>query len=212
MKHIKKSKEPKTIEECRTTPGSSYDDLRKAEVREVLLADQGHICCYCMQRIKDETMQIEHWEARSDKPELQLDWMNMLGVCPGNEKQPKELRHCDESRGNQKLTLNPADPHKNCEDFIKYNSSGKISSDDSTIDYELDQILRLNIQTHKENRQAVIDAAISALNKIHPRQTWSKTSIEREMKKWEKRNSENKYQPYCQAAISYLKKRVEVKT
>jgi hypothetical protein len=54
--------------------------------------------------------------------------------------------------------------------------------------------------------------AISALEKIHPRETWSRTSIEREMKKWEKRNSENKYQPYCQAAISYLKKRLGMNT
>ncbi len=55
MRHIKKGPEPKEWLRFRKQklPEPRFDDGPKASGRTALLAEQGHICCYCMRRIHD---------------------------------------------------------------------------------------------------------------------------------------------------------------
>lgn len=56
MKHIQKSREPRTLQQYRASadPSSStlFDDFPdKDGLRRSLLKEQGYICCYCLKRI-----------------------------------------------------------------------------------------------------------------------------------------------------------------
>jgi len=94
MKYIKKQSEPLSLKQFRAIPGANYDDyMEKDELRQALGEEQGFICCYCMQRIKLETMHIEHWKPRSLYPALSLDYKNLLAVCAGNAGNPQHLQH-----------------------------------------------------------------------------------------------------------------------
>lgn len=44
---------------------ADYDNYpEKDELRTCLLTEQGHICCYCMQRISSDKMKIEHCQSQ----------------------------------------------------------------------------------------------------------------------------------------------------
>ncbi|MFM6396449.1 retron system putative HNH endonuclease, partial [Planktothrix sp.] len=185
MKRIIKGPEPPCLLKYRQTANATYEDYRpKDPLKKALLTEQGYICCYCMKRISEENMEIEHFTPQSVNPKLQLDYRNLLGSCQGNRGKPKQIEHCNARKGDkehcnarkrdEKTTLNPADPQRNCENFIKYGSSGNIYSDDPTIDHELDNILNLNYQTLKINRKKVLETIINELNKMFPGKTWSK--------------------------------------
>lgn len=72
MKQINKNQEPQSLQEHRLKWFADYDNyLQKEELRESLLKEQGHICCYCMQRIKKDKMKIEHWRSQDEYPAIQ---------------------------------------------------------------------------------------------------------------------------------------------
>lgn len=87
----------------------SHDD--KERLKSYLISEQGRICAYCMCRIKSETSTIEHYNPRSLKPELSLDYNNLLAVCTNGRNDTERDRQCDVSRGDVKLNLNPCREH-----------------------------------------------------------------------------------------------------
>lgn len=209
MKQIIKNQEPKSLLEHRLQPFADYDNYpQKEELRASLLTEQGHICCYCMQRIKKDKMKIEHWRSQDEYPDLQLDYNNLLGACEGGQGLPKHLQHCDTKKGNEKLTINPSNNLKNCEHLIKYLPNGKIYSDDTTIDKELNEVLNLNMQSLVNNRKVVLDILIQQLKREQPKGDWTAAILNRKIQDWIDKQKNGKYQPYCQIAIYYLKKKL----
>ncbi|WP_413171818.1 retron system putative HNH endonuclease [Anabaena azotica] len=208
MKRIIKGTEPPCLLKYRQIDGANYDGYHPKEpLKKALLAEQGYICCYCMRRISEENMEIEHWQPESKYPELQITYKNLLASCSGNRGSKKDNQHCNPRKGDTEITINPAD-YKNCENYIKYSSQGKILSDDETINYELDTILNLNIQTLKENRKVAFDTVIAVLNKKFPNKTWSQEAIKKKLEELSSKDAEGKYSPYCQYLVWYLSKRL----
>ena len=205
MKPIQKSKAPASLLTHRKQIHANYDNYPdKDELRDYLLAEQGHICCYCMQRIKKETMKIEHWQPQSKYPEKQLDYQNLLAACQGNEGKPKQLQHCDTHKGEQEMSLNPL----KLTESIKYSGNGRIYSDAPNIEQEINDILNLNTQTLVNNRAEIITAVIQDLTKIKGKQAaWSVNDVKRQLQKYEAKNAAGEYEPYCQAVIYFLNKR-----
>jgi uncharacterized protein (TIGR02646 family) len=223
MKHIKKNKEPKSLLSYRSSndPNKKYDNYRdKDGLGKSLLEEQGNICCYCMQRIPDKKgrFKIEHWEPQSLCPERQLIYENLLASCLGGEGGPKHMQHCDTSKADRKITINPTDPR--CESLITftrksksenldfkraatYSLSGEITSDDPKIKKELNEILNLNLQTIVENRRAAFEVFMVFFRKNNPG-TWNRQIIEKEIEKWSA-PSNKPYKPYCQIVVYYLK-------
>lgn len=212
MKYILKSisNEPKSLKEHRSTPGAIYNDCNKPDIRQALLKEQGYICAYCMQRIDEEVdedglpiTRIEHYEAQSgEKGEyLRLNFMNMLAVCTGDRGLADDLLHCDKSRGNTPLTIDPR--HKNCEHDIRYSPDGKIYSNKQEINKDLDEILHLNTPYLKNGRKTAMTVAKNNLK------SWNEGNIKQEINKWEQLNKRGKFQPFCQAAIYYLNKKLQ---
>ena len=84
MRAIHKGAEPQSLVEHRAASHSDFDNYKHSdELRESLVAEQGAICCYCLQRIRPtaEGMKIEHWHCQTKYPAEQLDYGNLLAIA-----------------------------------------------------------------------------------------------------------------------------------
>jgi uncharacterized protein (TIGR02646 family) len=208
MKHINKGKEPASLLSYRKQPQATYEDYReKDELRESLLKEQGYICCYCMERITKDNMKIEHWRPQTPYPQLQLDYQNLLAACNGNEGKPPELQHCDTKKGDKEIIISPTDSHKNCEQYLKYSSNGRIYSENLDIDKDLNETLNLNLPTLVKNRNQAFKAVIQQLTSIRGKDAaWSVQEVKRKIQVYEN-GIDGKYESYCQMIVYFLKKR-----
>jgi uncharacterized protein (TIGR02646 family) len=90
MKFIRKQEEPANFTTWKQQASAewqpNWDNFQKpekVEVHEALLTEQGHICCYCGQRIARAESHIEHFRPRTSFPELTLNYNNLLASCHG---------------------------------------------------------------------------------------------------------------------------------
>lgn len=218
------------LEDFVRIPGATYSDagIPKDKLKESLLKEQGYLCAYCMSRISEDTMKVEHWHPqRSDtegkelSPEekekerlLSIDYKNMLAVCTGNEGHPKKEQHCDTRKGNKHLLYNPSDPQDHNRLKIYYLRSGEIASEDAAFCAQLGKkegekagVLNLNCPKLINNRAAIIDAILKALHKL-PQQA-SKGKISAILKNWQEPDSAGMLKEYAGVAIYFLTKRLK---
>jgi len=208
MKFIEKNiqNEPSSLEECRTTPGSNFDSCNKNDMRIALVAEQGHICAYCNQRIKNEiaknghpTMKIEHWEPRNSENEMQ--WNNLLGVCLGNQGFGSNLQHCDTKKGNLSIQISPL--NIGLLNQIKYRSNGEIYSLNDHLNKDLNETLNLNIPKLVDIRKSILTSVRTTIrNKFGTKKT-TKAFLDKEKRKWEEK-ADGKFNPFCDVAVFYL--------
>jgi len=228
MKKITKNPDPLVIQELLNFIQSekkaeiipSYTNFREKEkLRQSLLKEQGYICCFCMRRIENshETTKIAHVfpqnpvldedKQKVKKENLDLDYRNMLAACDGGKGQPSRLQHCDTKQGNAVLRINPADPIKNCENLIAYRVSGEIYSNNSDINYDLQEVLNLNLETIKKARKEAYDEIMKRLDSEYPNKSFTKTILEKKIAEYSQLK-DGKYRPYCQYVIYFLRKKL----
>ena len=210
MLNITRLPEPPSLIAYRQQPKAEYDGPQftpvKKDIRTQLLISQGYLCAYCMERIIDDQFQtkVEHWKCQDNYPEAQLDYTNMFVVCLGKTQ---NNQHCDSSKGNQDLTINPANSIKKVESFIKYTRIGEIYvDDDDDISKDLNATLNLNNARLKRNRKAVYDAINTRLSKI--KGTATKKDLDDLLQKYSQSNADFHRIPHCGIAIYFLKKRL----
>lgn len=150
---------------------SQFDLLPKSEIRDALLAEQHHICAYCMKRIQNNGdgaevvhMTIEHWFPLSQDKERALDYKNFLGVCKGGADVtgPKNrVLCCDASKEDEtSLVVNPLD--ENMMRHIAYRSDGTIyclstaGQEADYINHDLNDVLRLNGKTGQDTATELV--------------------------------------------------------
>lgn len=235
MKNIKKGLEPKSLTEYRNRlkidyskepeiARSVFDNVNKKTLREHLLEEQGYICCYCMQRLKnDHRTKIEHFSPVSKYPEKTLDYKNLWVACHGVTSTQAEnqsgIRHCDTSKGDCEhqwvekknvdcdLTLNPTD----CERYITgYQHDGTIQYE-PIVKRDIEEILNLNNDILKKRRKKTIEAVIKELNQRRKKTTWTTAEIKKMIEKYENKDSKGQSKPDCQVVIYFLKKRLNIK-
>lgn len=204
---IVKNSEPKGLIKHRKTSHSTYDNISsdtKHEIRCSLLIEQGELCAYCMQRISEDNMKIEHYLPQSQGTnQTDLQYGNMLGVCLGGEGKPKTLQTCDTCRGNKPLNVNPLDATSISK--IDYTTSGLITSDDDSIYTDLDKTLNLNVSSLIDNRKSALDALkkeLLAKSKKH-NSDW-KSLAQKYMKLFQ---SSGRKREYCGILLWYLRKK-----
>ncbi|WP_144268450.1 hypothetical protein [Desulfovibrio sp. An276] len=218
-------------------PGVTYDDNRlpKKELKASLLKEQGYLCAYCMSRIYENSMKIEHWlpqnpdnegcELSSEEKEANrqhsIDYKNLLAVCKGEEGKQSHLQHCDTKKGNKRLLYNPANPDHYNKLRIKYLRTGKIESEDSDfneqlgdekIEYEKNTnegILNLNCSKLMSNRADVINKIIDTLNQLKNRAP--SRQIDSILEKWCSPDRNGRLQEYAGVAIYFLTKRRKIR-
>lgn len=223
MKQVNKTAEPNSLLQHRAKQFSNFDNIpldTKEEIRQSLLAEQGHICCYCMKRIPEHTspyMKVEHYKCQANFGNLQLTYSNLIGACTGNEGQPKIKQTCDTKKGDLELTINLTSNLPSCETLFKYNAEGEISSinDNAEIDRQLNEILNLNMQTLRDGRSEIyleVQEKIRVESKKFKNDKASFTKLlEQERSKWLNR-IDNKHRPYCMVAVYCLTKKLRHNT
>lgn len=207
MRLIKKGKEPNSLTEYKKHNNAYYDGCNKADIRKALLKEQGCLCAYCMKRISENNMTIEHYNTQSNISEKEsLDYNNMLGVCLGNRGAGKDNFTCDAHRGNDSLTVNPF--LKASIDLICYDDEGRIYSNDAEINKDLDKTLNLNCQQMLlvANRRETLEALKKYLFKLKSKGTWKKEFLEKIKRKYE--YVDGNFKPYSGIILYYLNKRI----
>lgn len=136
------------------TARNAFDQLDKELIRKQLLAEQKHLCAYCMRRIGEEDQRmsqpvsIEHWLPISADATKALDYDNMMLSCDGgrqiiNDDEPHILS-CDAAKGNKIITINPH--NKDQMQKIRYDREGRIFvfPEDQELQNDIDHVLNLN--------------------------------------------------------------------
>lgn len=209
MIHIKKNREPQELGQyCARGTGTSFDamDLEvKVALRQSLLDEQGHLCAYCMRRLKSaQDVKIEHYRARTPENELQYD--NLLAVCHGNEGNIPSQQTCDTKKGNRELHVNPLRLHDM--ELIYYTTSGEVHSSDPQADEDLDKVLNLNNPMGYliPNRKAALQSIMKKLSEL-PRRREADTLLRRLDEKY---NAPSAYlTPYIGIIRWYIAKRLK---
>lgn len=158
MKHINKRAEPAAFADWKAQASEdwqpSYQDLGgavKQAVKQSLMAEQGHLCCYCEQRLMDSDSHIEHWVPQS-APEgapLALDYGNLLCSCLRETAKGDPL-HCGMAKGGwyePGLMVSPL--HPACEEKFAYREDGRILPQDQDDRAAKETIHRLNLDAPK---------------------------------------------------------------
>ena len=184
MRAIDKGPEPKALPAYRAVPGATYDGKDftpvKDAIRDAILRDQFHLCCYCLRRISSETqphptkpdvpavvkIKIEHWQSQDAFPHLQLVWSNLLGACLGGQGSPWSAQTCDTRKGEAAITLNPLDPKHIA--MLYCTSSGRLESKNSTFQQDIDVRLGLNHTILVRERKTMLDRALEHLKHRYP--------------------------------------------
>lgn len=209
MRNIAKGPEPESLAVHRARDHSDYDNYReKQELSESLVREQRGLCCYCMCRIVpvELQMKIEHWRSQRRYPFEQLTYTNLLGACKGGEKpNPDDERdvdrHCDTSKGDMDLTLNPA--IEDVEATISYLKDGRIRSSHQAFDAELSSVLNLNTFAMVNRRKAVIN---SFLRLVPKRQDMSRQEWEELARDWNGEGHDDLLRDYYSVVVFWIKK------
>jgi uncharacterized protein (TIGR02646 family) len=207
MRSIAKRREPRSLAEHRSRPGATYDDFPgKQELRESLCAEQRGQCAFCLSRIRPAVgaMKIAHCRSQSTHPGERLDYGNLVGACMGGEGSPPDRQHCDTHQGERDVTRNPADPAHQVERSLHYPGDGRLVSDDPEFDAELNEVLNLNVAFLRNNRKAALDAFKVTLG-ARPLQV---PALERLLRQWNGDSPADALEPYCQAIVYWLRKRI----
>lgn len=202
------------LREYRSTLNATYEDSPKETLKQNLLQEQKFLCAYCMSRITEKTMSVEHCKCRSSYPDLELSYQNLLAVCDGNEGQPPYKQHCDTRKGNTDLAYNPAAPTHHARLKIRYlRSTGKIESEDAAFCSELggekrgtEGVLNLNIEKLRNNRRAVIERVEQRMKRLPPNAR--KAHIQPLLGRWKTVDSQGMLPEYAGVAIYFFEKRL----
>jgi len=125
----------------------------------------------------------------------------MVICCPGAIS---DDFHCDKNKGCKNITFTPFDDV--FINSIKYSSSdGEISSTNNNWNKEINEILNLNNTLLKANRLAVLDSAINFLGK----KSWTQSDIKKEFDKWNNKDKDGKFWPYCGVVFWFLNKKLK---
>jgi uncharacterized protein (TIGR02646 family) len=185
MRFIKKSsEEPHELLEYRKSAGkdASWNGFPdKAIVRDRQMEEQGFLCCYCMRRISEKNVKIEHYHCRSKHPNEQLTWGNLLAACKGGEG--GNVRTCDTKKEDDDLAIDPQNQSHIAS--LRYLPDGEIKSRNfPKFDIDINETLNLNTLYLKQLRVEASDGFIKATEKrLGKGRTWSEANLIKELER-----------------------------
>lgn len=209
MRNIQKKREPRLLTEHRCHENAIYENMpqpARDQLKRQLLEEQGWLCAYCMGRISETDMKVEHVASRHEHPERQLDYSNLVACCSGNEGKRRSEQHCDTHKGSKSLSKNPAAPADRTEESIQYDTQGYIYSTDPVFEKDINDVLNLNTDVLRHNRKFIRQSVVKQLSLLPINS--DKNKIYDLLIRWQKRDSNNKFIPYAGVAIFFIKKRL----
>ena len=140
------------------------------KLKQAMLREQGYICCYCGQSIKDSTCIVEHVLPKSKYRHLAGEYENLLLSCKptqeeeterkktgGNKKNNIKYWHCDKLKENEELNYTPL--QNDCASHFIYLDNGEVKGDDMLANADI-KTLGLNCNYLKNRRYNAILGAI----------------------------------------------------
>ena len=210
-----------------------FTNPHKAKLLDVLLKEQGYICCYCGRRISNDNSHIEHLKPKSKNrspsyAHLVVTYSNLLASCNGyTEEQESEYQeklkqkrdtpplarefcgHKKDDWYDDNFTVSPL--IENCAEYFTYTGAGEIRA--TTVDptkkkaaEETIERLGLNNTNLERSRKNVIKDIVKL---IHT-QGLSSQQIQKLIQGYDKLNDQGKYVRFCAAILSYLKQEYSV--
>ena len=143
MKTIYKNDEPQEILQLKSKFKNKngrvprYSDLNEVEnlphkilLKNSLLSEQGHICCYCCKPIDTKNSHIEHIrpKERDEYRAISLEYENLLASCQGYHDREENCGHSKDNAFNEELFVSPLE--ENCESLFEFSNRGKIKAVD----------------------------------------------------------------------------------
>jgi uncharacterized protein (TIGR02646 family) len=168
MKHIIKdnNKKTKSLFKRWQRRGGWYADKTdnnaeelKQKIKNLLLAEQGEICCYCEERIAMDSCHIEHLlpKGNSQFTHLASSYENLLCSC-------NYVQSCGNKKGNEAMIpISPLD--ENCEDLFTYSDRGKIIGNNQDA-CDTIRILNLDSEHFNSARKKIMDIFIEDIDKL----------------------------------------------
>lgn len=186
----KKGNGPRTLLSYRSEK-KSYNDYpvkEKNKLRDILVREQGGLCCYCCMKIGhgSKPATIEHWKSQANHSKDQLNYMNLMASCEGNvpergKRRHKNALHCGASKGKHNIELCPISKlGEKIEDVLYYTDDGRICSVNKKYNKEIDDILNLNYSTLRKGRRGLVIEIEKWLEAEKP----DRDAIQREIRKW----------------------------
>jgi uncharacterized protein (TIGR02646 family) len=192
-----------SIKEDRKEEGIIY--YSKQELRSSIIVEQGFICCYCNQEVKnDNTSVLEHFNPKGLKQykNQTFDYKNILISCNGGQKDPKpKYSHCDTNRKKgEELPLSPL--QTDIEEHFDFTIDGQIIGK-TDAGNEIIGKLGLDIFKLEDLRESAIRAIVYENPFDQILEFRSKEDALREKKRLQQ--LENKrFEPFCTAIIKVL--------
>lgn len=214
---IKKGSPPRSLVEFQQKEGASYDsvDFPREDVRLALLREQGGLCAYCMARITEDNIQIEHWVPQKGEyyaglytqeecSRLAIDYQNMLGVCPGGGGRAYKFTTCDEHRKNLQIKIDPR--RQWMVNSLQYKRDGTITSTYKDLAHDISVTLNLNEAMLADNRKRAWNACIRDMQRRCKTGTWTKAMIRKQIARYEERDENGNRIPYAGIVLYWLRK------
>jgi uncharacterized protein (TIGR02646 family) len=168
----------------------AYDEFEhKKKLNDLLIEEQGGICCYCQQKITElrrtrssGDAHNEHLIPQSARKDLQTNHGNIFACCCFSSGFSKDLQYCGEAKKEKRIYDFIKWVDCNC--CFKYNIEGEIIPEGSYRSFEefsinmesltfkqkkaleIIETLNLNAVSLKEERKKDIIALIKMLNKL----------------------------------------------
>ena len=131
---------------------AGYEDIRHEKelqiLKNALLAEQRHLCCYCCSYIKntetevqENSFHVEHFRPQAQNQDLSLAYNNLNASCNGDNR-----RHCGHKKENNfdaKRMISPLE--KDCESHFRYQQDGTIQPAEKTDEAAEYTITKLNL-------------------------------------------------------------------
>jgi uncharacterized protein (TIGR02646 family) len=168
-----------------------------SRLRRVLVEEQFHICCYCNDTIKGESLdtKIEHFLPKETYKEDIFNYLNLLAACNGGERDAKpRALHCDTHKGSkdpsQFQLVSPFDNDSSTHFLFRENGeiSGKTLKGKETISF-------LNLDCSKLNLRRKEAIEMYLYDETEDFETQMKEVIE---------PVDGKLQAFCIAVLSVL--------
>lgn len=175
---------------------------RRQRLRERLIKEQGHICCYCMKRISLNDSHIEHFWPKAFFPHKDLEYSNMFASCNGDGTVLLD-EHCGHKKDDwwKKDMIPPTEAV--VEEMFQYSVDGKIHSAQrkSTTNIAQEMIIQMGLDSFhlNRNRREAIEAS-----EVFDEEEYSNEDIRDFIDYYSNKDNE-KYVPYCMAIVDCLK-------
>ena len=173
-----------------------YDDLPaevKQRIKQRLLAEQGHLCCYTGIRIDEADSHIEHLKPQTRCQDHEdIDYHNLLAAYPGNGRSCQFGAVVKDNWYDENLLVNPL--HGSCEGRFGFDQNGRVRAANAEDEGAKTTIKKLGLDNGSltEMRKQAIQAALFRRN-----QPKSKAQLKKIAESYCQRDNENKFRSFC---------------